>query len=730
VTAEDSGELITAAYTLGIAHPPGYPLWCMLGKLFTFIPLGTVAWRVNLLSAVLGATAVGILALLAHRFTRNGWISLTAALLYGVSRDFWSQCVIAEVYTLNMLFILLVLFLLFRFEDALKTRWLYLAAFTLGLGLTAHSTLGPLAVVFFAWIFLRHRYLFLRPILLLNLCGAFLLGLSIVLYLPIRSATDPFLDWGKPETIGGAIAHFLRKQYTDAAQPRPRTVLGQAALVYHFLGTFAAQFTPPAGALAILGAMENLRKERKTFILLGVLFGLTTYGFMWLLNYPADRENLHLTAVFFLPANAVAALWIALALSRLEEWARERFHQGLLKTRLALASIATAIVLVPAALHFRDNDMSQDYLAYDWGRNIFSSLKPDSIILPSADHSTFPLLHLQAVEGLRPDVIVGDKYGYIEDRVFRDLFKGKNTPRVAPPLGGSHEEKQRYLVAHSGKAVYFSTKTQIAGLDNHELITWGLVFEAVRKGTKPVEEEHRKLWETFSFHAGQLDQLPGDFSRDLILADYHYARARFALLFEREEEAIGELRTSERHGFGVKEIHNNLGGTLAEAGKAELALPFFRNALAVDPDYDMATRNLANALFSLRRYQEGLPYFESALKLDPQNPLPQVGIARAHRDMGMFVESYFDFLSALARDPHNVALREEVTELALSTFGEDSALTRLVAEKPKVPKGEFDADSSEEGSLATSADPNPPTPWAPDPVGNTPDDAFRTPGPP
>ncbi|HRK33650.1 MAG TPA: DUF2723 domain-containing protein, partial [Candidatus Hydrogenedentes bacterium] len=47
ITGEDSGELVTAAYTLGIAHPPGYPIWCLLGKVFTFIPFGSVAWRVN-----------------------------------------------------------------------------------------------------------------------------------------------------------------------------------------------------------------------------------------------------------------------------------------------------------------------------------------------------------------------------------------------------------------------------------------------------------------------------------------------------------------------------------------------------------------------------------------------------------------------------------------------------------------------------------------------------------
>ncbi|NJL71573.1 MAG: DUF2723 domain-containing protein [Candidatus Competibacteraceae bacterium] len=68
VSGEDSGELIIAAHTLGVAHPSGYPLWCLLGKLFTFIPFGSIAWRVNLLSAVFGALTVGLLYGLVRRW--------------------------------------------------------------------------------------------------------------------------------------------------------------------------------------------------------------------------------------------------------------------------------------------------------------------------------------------------------------------------------------------------------------------------------------------------------------------------------------------------------------------------------------------------------------------------------------------------------------------------------------------------------------------------------------
>jgi hypothetical protein len=685
VTPEDSGELIAAAYTLGIAHPPGYPLWCLLGKLFTFIPLGTIAWRVNLLSAALGAASAGVLALLAARITRRFYPSLAAALIYAGSRDFWSQAVLAEVYTLNVLFFLLLLLFAFRFEDTRRTRWLYLMAFTLGLALTNHSTILALAPVFLGWVFLRHLELFRFRLLLLNLPAAFLLGFSIILYLPMRSAVDPVIDWGNPETLSAALDHFLRRQYTEAAEDRARTVLSQGKLVLSFLGTYSAQFTPFLGGLSLWGAIEHRRRDRAGFRLMLLLFVLTSYGFIWLLNSPVDRESTYLNRVFFLPAHALGTLWIAVAFRKTAEWARERFCRWPQSRAAILGTLGIIAILLPICKNFEENDESGSYLAEDWGRNILESLEPRALILPSSDHSTFPLLYLQVAEGLRPDITIADKYGYIDDRVFRELFEGAETPRVPPPLRGTPFEKERYLVEHSGRPVYLTTKAEIPGMDGHELVTWGLIFKATRKGEKPDEAEHDRLWERFRFHPGSLERRPGKFPYDLILTDYHYSRGRRALLFGRAEEALEALLEAERHGSGVKEIHNNLGGALAECGKAELAVPFLERALSLDPDYDLAAKNLASALFFLKRYREGFPWFDRALDLDPGNPVARLGKARAHKERGEPTDAYLEYMRIFRMDPRNAALRREIEEHARALFGKDSTLADLSAEAERAP---------------------------------------------
>lgn len=191
VTLEDSGELVTAAYHLGVPHPPGYPIWTVLAWLWChLIPFGNIAWRGNLLSAVCSAVASGLAALLVSKsgyvlaqkvgFLRVGASpqlldrivlvsSIAAGLLLAFCPVMWSQAVITEVYGLNASCWMATLVVLYRWSFEPEKRWrLYLAAFIWGVGLTAHQTLVLLAVAFPTFIWFTDRKLgraVLMPIL-------------------------------------------------------------------------------------------------------------------------------------------------------------------------------------------------------------------------------------------------------------------------------------------------------------------------------------------------------------------------------------------------------------------------------------------------------------------------------------------------------------------------------------------------------------------------------------
>ena len=179
VTLVDSGELIVAARGLGVAHPPGFPLWVMLAHLASMLPVGNVAARINFSSAFFGALACAIVTLVvAELLITDSFVvaprrqnkaaqqsrkiedstdrffifapAVGAGLLMTFSRTLWSYATITEVYTLNTLLIVIVFFLVVRWRRIVETRrgssaavtthdrWIYAAAFVFGLALGVH----------------------------------------------------------------------------------------------------------------------------------------------------------------------------------------------------------------------------------------------------------------------------------------------------------------------------------------------------------------------------------------------------------------------------------------------------------------------------------------------------------------------------------------------------------------------------------------------------------------
>ncbi|MBM2826772.1 MAG: rane protein of unknown function, partial [Dehalococcoidia bacterium] len=127
----DSAELTVSAYVLGIAHPPGYPLYMLLGKLFiTLTPFEGVAYSMNLLSALFGSLAVGVVFLIARRIAGNPFIAAVTALALAFSYRFWRESIIAEVYTLHALFLSLILLFLILWRDTGYKRYAFLTAGT------------------------------------------------------------------------------------------------------------------------------------------------------------------------------------------------------------------------------------------------------------------------------------------------------------------------------------------------------------------------------------------------------------------------------------------------------------------------------------------------------------------------------------------------------------------------------------------------------------------------
>ena len=150
----DSGEFIASAFCLGNPHNSGYPLYALIGKVFCLLPLGTVAFRLNVMSAIFGALTAYLTYNAVSRLTQSRIIGCNAGLLLAFSPTLWSQTTCAEVYTLHAFFVALILTLLFWWYQNKGLDRLLVVAFVAGLSFTNHMQtvmLAPAVAMFIVW---------------------------------------------------------------------------------------------------------------------------------------------------------------------------------------------------------------------------------------------------------------------------------------------------------------------------------------------------------------------------------------------------------------------------------------------------------------------------------------------------------------------------------------------------------------------------------------------------
>lgn len=327
----DGGELIAASYTLGIAHPSGYPIWCLLGRLFALVPLGEIAWRYNFFSALALAFAAGVLAETAQLLLtreesaperRAQLAAIGASLLFTGFFFVGTQALLAEVYALAALEGAALLFFAIRWKQQSDWRDLYTLAFLAGLSPFVHLSgifLWPPLGVWALW-----RQPGLTPARLLVLAGLFGAACLPALYLPIRSASFPAppvaqldqylyfpLDWGHPATWSAWKNHLTAKQYSGLLKPRALPdLLKNLGSLAGFLLIQDLWATP----LLVVGAWAAFKRR------LGwILAAIFVFNIAVEIQYDvSDQPN------FFFPAYLVMTLWMALGWFTFFGWLEKR----------------------------------------------------------------------------------------------------------------------------------------------------------------------------------------------------------------------------------------------------------------------------------------------------------------------------------------------------------------------------------------------------------------------
>lgn len=421
----DNGEFQLVAPQLGVAHPPGFPLYTLLSYGMTHLPWGvSPAYRINLLSAFTSSATLVFIYLSIQRLTRNTIASLTGVLALGTATTFWAQATTANIRSLTGLFTAMMLYTLIGYKQAIDMdsqtsadHALVWFGLTVGLGLTHHASLVFITLIcgffilFVDWTFVQTPRRWIRPLL------AVLAGLTPLLYIPLRAHADA--PGASPElaTFSGFLNHILARGFRgDFFYFSTLSDLWERLKVMGNVMTF--QFQPWLLVGMGIGLIVLLRQERRLAFLLCGSFVIHTFITA---TYRAPQ-----TVEYMIPAYVAAAILLGCA----AKWRPHPTHKGwvtsipiLLMSLMLVTAVYQGIQHYPSYIR-----LHVDTAARDYAQSILTQAPPASLIL--ADwHWVTPLWYLQEIEHQRPDVQI--RFVYPEASQYAETW----AQRIAEELG-------------------------------------------------------------------------------------------------------------------------------------------------------------------------------------------------------------------------------------------------------------------------------------------------------
>ena len=390
VVFRDSGEFITACYYLNIAHPSGSPLYVLLGKLFTFLPVGTIAYRVNLMSAFFASLAVTFVYLIGLKIFKAVTPSIFAASILGLSQTFWYFSGIAEVYPMKLFFITALIYLILVWEAKPTSRSpLYLGAFLYGVSFGIHTTVVLVFPALLFGLLSINRGILKSWERLIVVVFFYFLGLSIFLYLPIRSSQNPLINWGNTKIFPLFIHHVLGTQYSHRAFSR--TLFYFIHNLKNFGGALLKELTVLPVLIAILGAVISAKEKKRYFFLFLVIISVELVFFLFTLKSIATH--------MLLPSFFVLSIWAGFGYAYILRWKRNKVSYiiGIL--------LIVFTILLPLKINFSFADKSSNYFATQYVESITTRVPPKSIVFLSSHDTIFQFWYTKWVVGNLPEFV-------------------------------------------------------------------------------------------------------------------------------------------------------------------------------------------------------------------------------------------------------------------------------------------------------------------------------------
>ena len=621
IYAGDTGELVSAAYTLGVPHPPGYPLFCLTGKMLTFLPAGNVAFRVNLLAVLTAAGAILIFFLLSKKVYDvkgcfNILLLLLLCLIAASSRVFWNQSGMAKgaLYTMTAFLLLSSVLALETWRKNGRTWHFIVAAFLAGLSVVSHQTalvFIPAFVTYSVFTSIQKKTHF--TVFIMGTV-AFAAGLSVFFYLMLSAARYPQVNCGNPSTFQGMLQHVLRSQYGGLTKyPRSISLFLQEVKACFLI--FTAQFPIWVLFIPFAGMFASFRKMLPLFLLSAVIITALVFGLMVGTVYDITAAMLETTSVFMIPAYFFLWLWAYPGTGKIIGGKNSLF----LKLLLLLLTVSALFYNVYVNGGYADK--SANFMAERYAVDTLRSCPPDSVIFMSEDSPMYQLLYAKTVNRARPDVKIIDETATAFRTVLTEsdsgvIFKGEVLKRASEYMEGALK---------NGMPVLCTSESSFLNTTKSGRTPSGLLY--LIKGPNMLSGPKTNYWENCLIPEPPLKS--DVFNRDMY-ARYHFMKAESLFESGNKKGFIEEMKKAESISQDMDWVRSEMAMIYGNRGFKAESLSAYESAAALFRYSTERRNNLANAYLAAGRIAEAIRELETACSLDKNLAAPRHNLGNAY----------------------------------------------------------------------------------------------------
>lgn len=538
IASGDAGDLVTAAATFGVAHPPGYPLYTLIGWIFSKLPVFTVAWRVGLLSSISHAVVIGLVFDIVWLFTKQKISALFGSFVLLGNYLFFLYSVTPEVFALLDLFVIVLLLLTMRFIQTKKTQFLYGIALVFGLSLSHHQMILFLvpALVYALWRTIKRIPAIRATSLRLTFCSIVLIsaGLLPYLYVVVAARGNSIINWDHATSIANFVRLVTRADYGTFVSsamfgglPIQRLLQLKALAQYVLM-----DFTIIGLLFFACGLWSTWKRSRTLFGFLVIAILCLGPVFLFYASFPLiNRFTLATYERFLLPLYTIMGIVIGIGHAKaipMVTMAMRRVAPHVPKAILTTLLVSVSFLyplLVGGTTVWKFWGLAQDRTAERLGEDILAGLPPGSLVALGRDTVLFTTQYVRYVRKYRTDVIVlhgsfmgSSDYQQTIRRVFPFLIIPEKTNEAFP---------SELLVANVPNRRVFSN-IQYPVRAGWHWVPYGLLYELLPQDGLPdvsaLRAQNELLWETYR------DPTTGILSRynHLMLSDVRdiYAEAR------------------------------------------------------------------------------------------------------------------------------------------------------------------------------------------------------------